>query len=255
MENPMKWLQRLRTELRSGENLDMYLAVAGAIILGGLNLTGVIDSNHISGAILALLGLLAIGHLTTRARLENLRDAMSHVNTSQYLLSFPPSYAEDLKAVGDIWLFGVTRRATINDFYHQLGERLRAGKRVRVLLVAPGSPAAQLAARRIRRSFNIDRSIGESIDLIKELHSEGPDFLELRLTEQELGFGITFVNPSDPTARLYVEYYSYRTLEDSHLRLILTAHDRAWFDLHRKQLELLWDDARPVTLDGSSSSQ
>ena len=243
----MKLLRRVAAEVRRGENIDAYLTIVAAVVIGILNLAGVFPAAGLTSLVLAVLALLAVGTLATRAKLEDLHTAvMEGGATPQRTL--PPSFATDLAAINDVWISGVSRATLIRANLLTLTNRLRAGRTVRVLLVKPGSPAAALADRRMPIAVpgGMEREITAALDMLGALHQDCGGDLQVRLTEQEPAFGSVFVNPSTTDARLYLEYYSYKTRHDSHLCLVLTARDGDWLELFREQLTELWNDAEPL---------
>jgi len=97
----------------------------------------------------------------------------------------------------------------------------------------------------------IDQSIGSALALLNSLRQSAGGRLEVRVTDQELAFGAVFANRDTASARLYLEYYAYKTRIDSQLRLMLSRQDGGWLDHFREQLDALWDDAKPADLSSS----
>jgi hypothetical protein len=102
----------------------------------------------------------------------------------------------------------VSLTRTIAGAVNSLERRLRLGQVVRVLLIQPGSRAAQLAEGRLgipadyeRRRFQTESSLGHLANLAKKVDGR----LEVRLTEQELGFGATIIRAGTSRAVIYVE--------------------------------------------------
>jgi len=247
--------RRIVADVRHGENIDVYMTIVVALTIAVLNLVGVVPASSLTSLVLAVLGLLAIGGLTTRARLDQLRDAVALSGPMR--IEFPASYLADLAKPGDLWVVGVARRGFINANFHQLADRLRAGHEVRVLLVRPGSAGAQLAEDRWPTKLPgvMDKSIGASLELLGGLQASVGGRLEVRLTDQELSFGAVYVNPSASSARLYLEYYAYKTRMDTQLRMMLSRRDGAWLDHFREQLEELWTDATAAILHPAAASE
>lgn len=243
----MKLLRRIAAEVRRGENIDAYLTILAAVVIAVLNLAGVFPASGLTSLVLAVLALLAVGTLTTRAKLDEVHTAVVEGAGSPQR-TLPPSFQVDLAAVNDVWISGVSRSSLIRANLLTLAGRLRGGRSVRVLLVKPGSPAADLADRRMPIAVpgGMDREISTALDMLAALHRDYGGDLQVRLTEQEPAFGSVFVNPNATDSRLYLEYYSYKTRHDSHLCLVLTARDGDWLDLFREQLTEMWNDAEPV---------
>jgi hypothetical protein len=238
----------MAADLRRGENIDVYVTIAVALVVAVLNLVGLFPASGLTSLVLAVLGLLAIGGLTTRARLDQLREVVVQGGPGPAQAAFPASYQADLTKPGDLWVIGVARGGFIRGHFHELGDRLRAGHEVRVLLVRPGSPGAVLAEQRLPVTVPgvMDKSIRASLELLDGLRSSAGGRLEVRLTDQELAFGAVFASPDTSSARLYLEYYAYKTRLDSQLRMVLSRRDGGWLDHFREQLDQLWSDAEPA---------
>jgi hypothetical protein len=69
--------RRLLHDLRHGENIDAYVTVVAAVALSALNILNILPARSLSGVILGVLALLAIGTLVTRARLEAMAGGLS----------------------------------------------------------------------------------------------------------------------------------------------------------------------------------
>ena len=241
-------VRRVLNDLRRGENLDTYATIVVAACLAVLNLIGTVPASKLSGVLLAVLGLLAAGTLATRTKLDALVSQARHLASPSLLDEFPSSYEAMLNGPGDVYLGGVSLTSVIPHYLHSLEARLRAGANVRVLLVEPGSPGAELAERRMaipadpaRRS----RQINTTLDHLRWLAQNTHGNLEVRLTPHELPLGWAFAEPSSSKAALYVQYYAFRTKQPDSFKFLLTHADGKWLDAHREQLEAYWSDAQP----------
>ena len=119
---------------------------------------------------------------------------------------------------------------------------------MRVLLVQPGSAAAELAERRMaippdpaRRDIQINGTLTH----LRWLADTSRGRLEVRLTAQELPVGWVFITPTTSRSTLYLQYYAFRTRRPDTLKMILRPTDGLWYDIHREQFEEYWSDAKP----------
>jgi hypothetical protein len=251
-------LRRILDDVQRGENIDAYVTVVAAIVLSVLNLLDVLPASSLSGVILGVLALLAIGTLVTRSRLEVISGGINRTRLPTFPDTYPSGYQAALDGEGDLYLQGVSLNRTITGAVHALERRLRLGHRVQVLLVVPESEAARLAEDRLglrpdyeRRKFQTESSLRHLADLAARVGGR----LEVRLTKQELTFGATLVSPGTSQAALYVEYYAYGGIWDG-LPLAIAPADGRWYDFHVSQIEALWKDAaaapgaRPTPLSG-----
>jgi hypothetical protein len=124
-------VRRILADLRSGENIDTYVTIAVALGLAVLNLVSAVPADKLSGVLLAVLGLLAVGVLATRVKLETLvRETRS--STPTLLKQYPAAYEAALTGAGDVYLGGVSLTGIIPAYLHHFEARLRTGATVRV---------------------------------------------------------------------------------------------------------------------------
>ncbi len=109
----MSLLRRIMEDLRRGENIDAYVTVIAAIVLSVLNVLDVLPAGSLSGVILGVLALLAIGTLVTRTRLEAMSDGADHTHLPRFPDTYGPGYQAALDGEGDLYLQGVSLTRTI----------------------------------------------------------------------------------------------------------------------------------------------
>ena len=80
---------------------------------------------------------------------------------------------------------------------------------------------------------------------IEGLMAESNGNLEVRLTNDELAIGWTHLGFGTSKARLYLQYFSYRSPDLRNLKLILMPRHGELYDFHMSQLEALWQAATP----------
>jgi hypothetical protein len=178
--------RRIAHDLRTGESLDAFVTAAVAIVLVILNLIGQLPQERLAGLTLAVLALLAIGTLVTRAKLESANNRTPTAPSAPYLhTDFPPSYVADLGGSGDVRLVGISLRRMLPSHHHAIIHRLKAGNAVQVLLVDPTSEAAALAEKRTGVPGSADGQmlgIHNSLALLRNISREVGGDLEVRST-------------------------------------------------------------------------
>jgi hypothetical protein len=231
--------------MRHGENIDAYVTVVAAIVLSVLNITNVLPATSLSGVILAVLALLAIGMLVTRARLEAMAKG-GKPGLPPFPVRWGPEYQAALDGDGDLYLQGVSLTTTILETIHALERRLRLGNSVRVLLIRPDSAAARLAEDRLgippdheRRKYHTQSTMAHLARLARDVGTR----LEVRLTDQELSFGAAVIHPGTSQTVIYLQYYAYRGTRWDGLRILIKPADGEWYDYHLAQIDELWDGA------------
>ncbi|WOX11457.1 hypothetical protein [Streptomyces sp. N50] len=244
----MSWIGRAGHQIRRGENLDAYLTITVSIVLAVLNLAGIVSTEKVLGALLAVLALLATGTLVTRTKLDAMAAAGESAKSPVLITTFPPSHDEDLQGDGDLYLAGVSLTNAVPSILHALERRLRAGSLVRILVIQPSSPAEQLAENRLGIQADHARRTGQTrgtLTHLERLHTSVPGRLEVRVTTEELSFGWTHIAPGTSRATLYLQYYAYKIQRLENMKMVLRPADGQWYDFHLDQLQAFWDNATP----------
>jgi hypothetical protein len=238
----MRVLQRIWNDLRSGENIDLYITVVVAISLAILNVVGVAPQTYLAPITLAVLGLLAITSLGNRYRIEELLQGQSRSIGSFYMEEYPSSYRDDFKVAEELWLIGVSLRRTVN--YRKIEQKLRKGHKINILLVHPEGAGIEMAVARNYARREVEPKSSEirfNLQLLCDLGKISPEKLKVRTIQYPLAYGVTAVNPDTASGVLYLEHYCFRTASDSLPRFVLRAGDGQWYDFFKKEIRALWD--------------
>ena len=113
----MNIYERIWREIRSGENIDLYVTIVIAFVLVILSLFGFASSGVIASLTLAVLGLLAISNLVNRHRVEELIKQVAESAKGFFFDEFPADFKENFESAKEIWLVGVTLRGTLANYY------------------------------------------------------------------------------------------------------------------------------------------
>jgi len=84
----MQLAKQIWEDIRQGENIDLYITIAFAIVLTVLNLTGIASQSLVAPLSMAILGLLAVTALGNRYRIERVL---------QELVSLPIQYTQSIR--------------------------------------------------------------------------------------------------------------------------------------------------------------
>jgi hypothetical protein len=218
-------LGRIRTDLARGRNVDLYIGVTVAVVVAVLGIIGVADAKVLAAATLAVLAVMAISALASRHQVEDVGAALAQLAASQsgnipadrFLSSRPVPRDLQVATATEVDLVGVTLTRTIRDMLPVLDRRLRAGARVRVLLVDVDSDANIEAVSRSKKAdapaFYRNR-VSSSIDLLRVLAEAASDeALQLRVLPFVPTFGMCLTDSKDSHGQIQVEMYQHRTLE------------------------------------------
>ncbi len=68
--------------------------------------------------------------------------------------------------------------------------------------------------------------------------------VELRLLPFPPSFGLVLIDPDQADGTIYVEVYPHRTLEQNPVFALDARRDSRWYQVFRRQFQVLWDSAR-----------
>ncbi|MEU4197609.1 hypothetical protein AB0E69_37320 [Kribbella sp. NPDC026611] len=187
-----------------------------------------------------------------------LEHRLSSAIRPQFTEQFGPEFLDAMTSAHDLFITGIIRNTLLTANFGMFEERLNAGCRVRVLLMAPGAATLDIAADRYyagRERVSAVSRIEHSLRLLESLSASTNGQLEVRLTTHPMAAGVVGVNldgagPDDPGA-LFVEYYTYQ--EPGEPKFVLRPGD-AGFAQFRGEAERLWNAAEPVTNDGQADA-
>ena len=240
----MKTLQKVWHDIRSGENIDLYLTVVVAASLATLNIFGVAPQSLLSPITLGVLALLAITSLGNRYRIERLVSAFSRSADSFFMEEFPPGVKNDFAEASETWLIGVSLSRTVKTYYSQIERKLGQGHTIRVLLVHPAGAGVEMAVSRnyARRDVALKSGdIHNTLQHLCDIRQNTPGKLEIRTIQSPLTYGAIVVDPNAASGALYLEHYCFRVSTESLPRFVLRASDGRWYDFFKKEMSTLWE--------------
>jgi hypothetical protein len=207
----MELLKRIISDIRKGENIDLYFFVVAALVLAILNGLGLASKNLVESVTLALLGLLASYCLGIRDKLNGINEKLSGTRSLLYD-EFPPNLKNAIITDSkEVFIVGITLNRTMATFYSQLERKLKDGRQIKVLLVDPNGDATNLIPRRIYRPISDQRvreKILDSISLISNLKLLAPKQIEVRVIDYPISFGCFASDIESGNGLVCIEYYS-----------------------------------------------
>ncbi|WP_432891703.1 hypothetical protein ACQPYH_15310 [Kribbella sp. CA-245084] len=165
----------------------------------------------------------------------------------QFTEQFGPEFLDAMRSADDLFITGIIRNTLLTANYGMFEERLNAGCRIRVLLMAPDARTLDIAAERYyagRETRSAAGRIEHSVRLLEALAASTKGQLQVRLTSHPMAAGVVGVNlhpdGADDPGVLFVEYYTYQ--EPGEPKFVLQAGDIG-FDQFRGEAERLWETA------------
>ncbi len=241
-------LEKIWTDVRKGENIDLYITIIIGIVLAVANLFGVAPDKWLSPIILAVLALLAISNLGNRSKLEQLLEQKKIENL--FMENYPSNITDEMRNANELWMIGVNLHRTLyaNPW---LGVKLQNKQKIKILLLDPKSNAVKYVVRRYTKSQGLleaerkQRSnIKESLETLSRLMDKYPDCLEVRIVDYPLAFGSFAIDINSSKGIIYVEQYGYNPGGEIDVpKYRLEPKDGVWYELHKQQISALWEIA------------
>lgn len=247
------FIRRIVNDVQNGENIDLAAAVLLAIIIAILDILGVASPDLVASVTLVTLGLLAVGFLGTRYKLEEIyRESDTH-NTVHLTRGASPSLVEHLKSSKEIWMLGLALRGTTIDNYHHFMDMAQNSGKVRAIVVNPDKVDLDVIARRFLRGatpqeFRTD--LEHTISRFKKIREAArmSDSIELRLLDLVPSYSLYIFPHEEDGGVMYVEIYGYKSRFGSMPKFQLKQHGNPdWYKYFVEQYEELWKDAVAIT--------
>jgi hypothetical protein len=166
-----------------------------------------------------------------------------------FLEAFGQELEESMGGARDLLITGVSRNTLLTSNYYKFEAWLRAGCRIRFLLIDPsaGTAISQAADRYYAErspSFLLER-IKHSLKLLDELRRSTGGTLAIRLTSYPLAMGIIAVD-STPDLRsassaIFAEYYTYQAPGEP--KFVLTPSSDRWYENILGEAGAFWTSA------------
>jgi hypothetical protein len=238
---------RLKNWMSTGRLLPL-LTILGAGSANVLSLIGIVPLSTPEEITIALLGLLAVDSLVERSnileRIEKRLNNLSAIQTLQPRANIPKPIENGQHAT-EIIILGVHIMTAFTPYIGFYEERLRAGCRIRFILIDPGSSAIEnfnLLKGHSKTRSHIEVTLG----LIQELNNkvDPRNKCEVRLASVLMPYSIFAVDINSACGSMIVEYQSYRVSIDDRPHVQLTVRESPyWFDYYRRQLESIWSES------------
>lgn len=260
----MKYLTIIWQDIRTGQNLDIYITITLSIVVGILGVFGIVNQTIISGAVLATLALVSAIMLQNRRENDSLQNAILQIrNASELsepflqheLLSSYSVQNQLLSTARKVFFWGLTFERMTPHVRDTLERRLQSGLEVRFLIIKPNSSAVKMAA--FRSPYQGENRINIMLDTILldlntiAQNATPPAKLEVRVTDYLPAWTIMAFDPHLPNGQMFVSLLTFRTPGENRPSFKLNSKDSEWFHIFTEQFEALWKEAEAVSLSES----
>ncbi|MER5662172.1 hypothetical protein [Streptomyces mirabilis] len=252
----MRFLRRVRHDLSSGENLEIYVTALLSLTLAVLGALDVADGKVLAAATLATLALLAGGLLGSRRQVAELAAevrarAAGDISAEDFFSGDKPELVQQIRGARDIGIVGVTLARTLRNSIDELERRAVSGSVIRIALIDPSGTAPAEAARRStipHRPEVYQNRLRTSIDLLREL-LEKPgvrDRVEVRFLPFVPAFGLILLDPRRPGGIIHVDVYSHSSASGDAVFTLRPDRDGHWYQHFQAEFDRVWEHGRPA---------
>lgn len=250
-------------DIRTGQNLDIYITIAIAIAVAILGTIGGANQTVISSAILATLALVSIGTLRNRREDEVIKNTLVKIETTDRLAERffkrgydPSDFRERIRNSRKAFFWGITFATSVQVLDYAIEQGMKSGLEVRFLLVKPDSSASiKMAAFRHRhldeeRENSSLRGALSRLADIASTASNSPGRLDVRVVDYLPSWTTIATDPHLSSGYMSVRLSTFRVPDEERPTFELTAKaDTEWFRFFVDQFETIWKESELVNLD------
>ncbi len=237
------------------ENLDQLILIALALavsIMGAFELT---TEKAVVSVTLGCLGVIAIGILVIRSKLE--AGGRGKVDELiEFHLQKPPELMEWLGAEKQISIMGLGLRSTISDNLYALKTNIANGAKLKILLLDVHNPlhSPQFLDEVVKRfsrggtAENFVHDFQKTLSQLADLRdaAANPDDVQVKVVSFVPPFCL-YVFPQRGSGMALIEMYGYRSQVRSAPKFMVTQrYSPDWYEHFSTQFEKVWKDADPV---------
>lgn len=242
----MKWFfSRVFKDIRQGNNIDLIAIVAVGNLISAINLIGGVSQQIVMSVILATLGLVAIGLLVTRYKIEEINTAVQRPSffLDRDQIRERDSFREVIDRSNDLFVGGVALGRTVRGHRQQLLNQLKKGARLRFLVLNPHSPDVYSIAQIFGVPHeNIRNDIGSTLHNLAILQNQAKStdgMVEIRLLSHKPGFSFLISNPKSPNRYFNAGLRLFGESSIDRPYFLLESSDK-WGDKFLEGCENLW---------------
>ncbi|MCK2219829.1 hypothetical protein MF672_039435 [Actinomadura sp. ATCC 31491] len=251
--------RRLRADLSTGKNLEIYLTALIALTVGVLGVLSVVDAQIIGAATLATLALVAVNALGPRHQVTDLEARIADLNRlvearlagDVFLTTERKGLGERVGRARDVRLAGVTLSRTVRGHVEELRAALERGASVKVLLIDPEGTVPEEAARRstiVGRGEVFEHRVTSTLYLLEELKGA----IEVRFLPFVPAFGLVLLDPRDDDGVVHVELGTHSSAGRDPVFTLTPRRDHFWFQHFTAEFDRMWEVARPWREDSDT---
>jgi hypothetical protein len=236
-------------DIKKGENIDLIVTVALVIIISIFGVIGMASSEIVSSVTLAVLGLMAIGLLGTRYKIDDIHRKKDSTNLFEFMTDDFPELKTELINATEIWMVGLMLKGTTTRHYYHFKEKASQGTTFRTLIVNMNKIDLKRVVDRFSRIGTPEQFQADFAQTIKQYdefrqNALNPKNVQLKTLDFVPSISL-YVFPKRPNGGVvYVELYGYKSSLGSIPKFRVTEHENPqWYKHFLSQFEIMWNVA------------
>jgi len=243
----MKTFQTIWQDIRTGKNLDIYIAIVIALIVAILGVVGTASLTLIISAVLATLALVSNSLLVNRRENEEIRNALLVLNSTEGMSSRFLKHEYDrfglrqkLQGAHTAFLWGPYLTTHILILRDVIEKCLLEGLQIRFIIMEPCETNIE----------NENDDLKKNLERLKALrNNQGSGKLEIRVLNWRPPHTIIAIDPHLSSGCMFVRLQCFRVSNETRPTFELTRkYDGDWFAFYVEQFELAWKEAHEYNL-------
>lgn len=242
MSGRREWIGRARAFV-TDDNLDLYLLALVGLVFTVLGVTGISDVKTLASAVLALLAILAFSQIKSRKLTQQINQARAGAVALR--TEFPAELIDRRARATDVLLIGLTMTRTVQGMRTDLPRILKAGGRVRVLVLDPTDEALLMTADRHRsHPRGVERlraRIRATLDDLIAVREQHGGRLEIRVLSSIPSAGFNCLDVDRPDSVVCVQHYEFHPEGEATPIMVFSKDDAPWYRHFGAEAERLWE--------------
>ena len=250
----MKYLKRFISDIKNGENIDLYLTIVISLLIITLDIFGIVKFDVILSAVLAVLALLSFGTLLTRLTLNNINDSLNKFDVKKGAEDFLKTrdafipFNERISGAQNVYIQGLSAHSLLSSWTGYIKEKLQNQRaNIQILILNPDSPVIESAAKNLDvPPSQLINEINSTLMKIQRISADREIIgsINTKVMSANPNHSMVLIDPDKPEGTIIVELIGYRS--DLHKRPhfeFTKQKDGVWYEYFLHQYKYLWESA------------
>lgn len=254
--NVLNRLRRIGHDIRTGQNIDVYIAILISILVALLGVFSIVSQTIILSALLVIMALVLSSMLVNRRLNEETMVLLSNLKSTRSLAA--SFFTEDhnmseialaIRSSQKVIIWGYTLSTRIPYLRDEIEKGLDRGLQMSILLIKPSGIALEMAAFRSenRTTKNrLNKYLADNLEHLEEIKKGRPSAkFEFKVIDYFAPYTMYIYDPHLSNGKIIVKLSGLETsgIERPTYKLA-KKDDEFWFQFHLNQFEIAWKKAQ-----------